>query len=679
MGLLQVALLGERLNNPWAPNRSTRLTRGLWYRLGTVHDLETKVDMSSRSFQISVWTAHHAQLAIIFFWASVPLLQLGWQGDYEAWIQNPTVIPIAHAIRDPHFSASAVSAFSASITCTTGVYEWYYTIGLRTSAQLITAASFLVILGGLCLTAGVIHGASRRTFHFPGQRVLSALDSNVNHHLTGLLGVGSIAWAGHLVHVALPASRGQSVTWAQLPVTLPSPEGLRAFANLDWYQYTKNSDGLSHVFGQADAAAGTSILTFIGTRMPSSDSLYLSDVAHHHLALGILCILLGSIVRTIDLSNDVSGLHWSLALSLAALGTASSFAATNIDAFTVYAFLSNDFTALSAIYTHHQYIAGFFLLGAFAHGAIYLIRDASNAGPATDNVRTIFVRGLIRYRAAIISHLSAITLFLGFHTLGLYVHNDVMQGLGTPELEISLSPVFGQWLQVAHGRQAGSPLGCGDVLVHHAIALGLHVTTLILLKAALNGRSSKLMPDKSTFGYGFPCDGPGRGGTCDISAWDGFYLAAFWMLNTIGWITFYWHWKHIALKTDNLALWSESSTYLMGWLRDYLWFNSAQLINGYSPLGVTKNAVWDWMFLFGHLIWATGFMFLISWRGYWQELIESIVWAHEQTPIANTIVWVDKPVALSIVQARFVGLAHFAIGYVLTYGPFVMASSSSLG
>jgi hypothetical protein len=93
----------------------------------------------------------------------------------------------------------------------------------------------------------------------------------------------------------------------------------------------------------------------------------------------------------------------------------------------------------------------------------------------------------------------------------------------------------------------------------------------------------------------------------------------------------------------------------MGWLRDYLWFNSSQLINGYSPLGVTKNAVWDWMFLFGHLIWATGFMFLISWRGYWQELIESIVWAHEQTPLANLIIWAEKPVALSIVQARFVG------------------------
>jgi photosystem I P700 chlorophyll a apoprotein A2 len=83
-------------------------------------------------------------------------------------------------------------------------------------------------------------------------------------------------------------------------------------------------------------------------------------------------------------------------------------------------------------------------------------------------------------------------------------------------------------------------------------------------------------------------------------------------------------------------------------------------------------AVWAWMFLFGHLVWATGFMFLISWR-YWQELIETIVWAHERTPLANLIRWKDKPVALSIVQARLVGLAHFTIGYF--HIPFVIAST----
>ncbi|TKV92092.2 hypothetical protein SEVIR_9G141180v4 [Setaria viridis] len=67
-------------------------------------------------------------------------------------------------------------------------------------------------------------------------------------------------------------------------------------------------------------------------------------------------------------------------------------------------------------------------------------------------------------------------------------------------------------------------IGPGDFLVHHAIALGLHTTALILVKGALDARGSKLMPDKKDFGYSFPCDGPGHGGTCDISAWDAFYL-----------------------------------------------------------------------------------------------------------------------------------------------------------
>jgi photosystem I P700 chlorophyll a apoprotein A2 len=85
-------------------------------------------------------------------------------------------------------------------------------------------------------------------------------------------------------------------------------------------------------------------------------------------------------------------------------------------------------------------------------------------------------------------------------------------------------------------------------------------------------------------------------------------------------------------------------------------------------------SVWAWM-LFGHLIYA-GFMFLISWRGYWQELIESLAWAHERTPIADLVRWKDKPVALSIVQARLVGLAHFSAGYI-TYAAFLIASTSA--
>jgi photosystem I P700 chlorophyll a apoprotein A2 len=52
------------------------------------------------------------------------------------------------------------------------------------------------------------------------------------------------------------------------------------------------------------------------------------------------------------------------------------------------------------------------------------------------------------------------------------------------------------------------------------------------------------------------------------------------------------------------------------------------------------------------------------------------VWAHERTPLANLVRWKDKPVALSIVQARVVGLAHFTVGYILTYAAFLIASTA---
>ena len=39
------------------------------------------------------------------------------------------------------------------------------------------------------------------------------LNHDLNHHLAGLFGVSSLAWTGHLVHVAIPESRGQHVRW----------------------------------------------------------------------------------------------------------------------------------------------------------------------------------------------------------------------------------------------------------------------------------------------------------------------------------------------------------------------------------------------------------------------------------------------------------------------------------
>jgi photosystem I P700 chlorophyll a apoprotein A2 len=111
-----------------------------------------------------------------------------------------------------------------------------------------------------------------------------------------------------------------------------------------------------------------------------------------------------------------NSLHFQLALALASLGVVTSVVAQHMYAMPPYAFMSKDFTTMAALYTHHQYIAGFIMVGAFAHGAIFLVRDydpAANKNNVLDRV--------LQHKEAIISHLSWVSLFLGFHTLGLYV------------------------------------------------------------------------------------------------------------------------------------------------------------------------------------------------------------------------------------------------------------------
>ena len=67
----------------------------------------------------------------------------------------------------------------------------------------------------------------------------------------------------------------------------------------------------------------------------------------------------------------------------------------------------------------------------------------------------------------------------------------------------------------------------------HIHAFTIHVTVLILLKGVLFARSSRLIPDKANLGFRFPCDGPGRGGTCQVSAWDHVFLGLFWMVRPV--------------------------------------------------------------------------------------------------------------------------------------------------
>merc|ERR1712078_82894 len=138
------------------------------------------------------------------------------------------------------------------------------------------------------------------------------------------------------------------------------------------------------------------------------------------------------------------------------------------------------------------------------------------------------------------------------------------------------------------------------------------------------------------------------------------FLGLFWMYNSISIVIFHFSWK---MQSD---VWGRVSAAGVSHITGGNFAQSANTINlaARFPMGTIVSSysiIWFstiglWLiFLGAHFLWAFSLMFLFSGRGYWQELIESIVWAHNKLRVAPAI----QPRALSITQGRAVGVTHY--------------------
>jgi photosystem I P700 chlorophyll a apoprotein A1 len=145
------------------------------------------------------------------------------------------------------------------------------------------------------------------------------------------------------------------------------------------------------------------------------------------------------------------------------------------------------------------------------------------------------------------------------------------------------------------------------------------------------------------------------------------------MYNSLSIVIFHFSWKMQSVwGTVNDAgvshitggNFAQSANTINGWLRDFLWAQSSQVIQSYG----SALSAYGLIFLGAHFVWAFSLMFLFSGRGYWQELIESIL-SHNKLKVAPAI----QPRALSITQGRAVGVAHYLLGGIATTWAFFLA------
>jgi photosystem I P700 chlorophyll a apoprotein A1 len=711
--------------------KGPKTTTWIWDLHANVHDFDsftTEEDTARKIF-----SAHFGHLGIIFIWLSGMYYHGAKFSNYTGWLADPVNIkPSAQVVWNvvgQDILNGDVGGGFQGIQITSGLFHLWRASGITTEYQLLCTAIGGLVMAGLMFFAGWFH------YHKAAPKLewFKNAESMMNHHLAGLLGLGSLSWAGHQIHVSIPINYylDKGVPADQIPLPhefifhpelmakiFPSfAQGLTPFFTLNWGAYSD-------------------FLTFKGGLNPQTGSLWLTDQAHHHLAIATLFIIAGHMYRTnFGIGHSMkqileahkgpltgeghkglyeiltSSWHAQLAVNLALMGSLSIIVAQHMYAMPAYPYIATSYATQVSLFTHHMWIGGFLICGAAAHAGIFMVRDYDPA----KNVNNLLDR-MLRHRDAIISHLNWVCIFLGFHSFGLYIHNDTMRALGRPQdmfsdTAIQLKPVFANWIQGIHAAAAGttapyatssvSPifggetlvvggkvamahmaLGTADFLVHHIHAFTIHVTVLILLKGVLYARSSRLVPDKAELGFRFPCDGPGRGGTCQVSAWDHVFLGLFWMYNCISVVIFHFSWK---MQSDifgtvdasgtitNMAggNFAQSALTINGWLRDFLWAQASNVIQSYG----SALSAYGLIFLGAHFIWAFSLMFLFSGRGYWQELIESIVWAHNKLNVAPAI----SPRALSITQGRAVGLAHYLLGGIATTWAFFLARYGALG
>ena len=187
-------------------------------------------------------------------------------------------------------------------------------------------------------------------------------------------------------------------------------------------------------------------------------------------------------------------LELELFVSLVLVSQSSAYAAHHVYSMSPYAYLSSDYVTSIALFSHHIWVSAFSMLGAFVHGGIFACRDYGLGGQGDSFGR------ILSHKASVVSHLSWVSLWLGFHTLLVYIHNDSVSAFGGSEKQLSISPLYAQLIQEFSGKKSygimdyyGSfsglsfsflPISSPDSMAHHAISLGLHVTVLVLTKGA---------------------------------------------------------------------------------------------------------------------------------------------------------------------------------------------------
>ena len=498
-----------------------------------------------------------AHLSVLSFHTGGMGFHSTYFSNYNGWLRDHThCSPSSHPawwVTGQDLLNEHSGQYFSGIGVTSGLFASWCSVGVLSCGDLKHACQ-----AGLCSWATLLFSAPAMVVWASARGIAGGMFRAVSsHHLATFVGLSAVSWAGHMIHVSPSAS-----AYCHTCVVLAH------------HAY------VGHSLALAPLLAG-----------PRSAALYSCSPGHGHLAVdlagfGSVCILVAYLLNS---------------------------------AAPTYTFVSADSSTCLSLLCHHSWIGSSLIVGAGAHVTIAVVA-CSVASPI-----------YLAHRDPMLGHLAWVTFAVGLHGFGTYAHNDMLAGLGRAEdivcdSSIQLKPPHAMlpaaagpdltcrglmwWWQdpTIHIAPNQTPqldskllgptewdgsilpgLGTADLMLHHVHAFTIHVTVLVLRKGALYARSSRLAAAKLESGFRFPCDGPGRGGTCQVSPFDHLFSSVFWMYNCVGTVGFHYDWKiqsdvwgTISSGHPTGGDFSLNSTRANAWLSHFVWSSAAHTVQSYG-------------------------------------------------------------------------------------------------
>lgn len=442
--------------------KGPKTTTWLWNVHADVHDFDTKT-YSLEKISRKIFSAHFGHLSIILLWVSGMWFHGARFSNYRDWLKNPMgVNPTAQsvwAVVGQEILNADVGGGVFGIKITSGWFPLWRSCGIMSEEQLFAIAYASLVLAAIMMVTGWYH-YHRST---PSLDWFQNMQAMLKHHLIGLLGLGCLSWTGHQIHISLPINflLDAGIDLCIIPTPTSLVFNRKYLENL----YPSFTDGL-WPFLKGGWVNYSDFFTFKGGLNPVTGGLWLSDIAHHHLALSIIFLLAGHMYSTVwpighnmqnllavhkgpltkvgqKAINTILRLSWhaQLAINLAMVGSLSILVAHHMYAMPPYPFLAIDYATQLSLFTHHMWIGGFLIVGAGAHAAVFMTRDYYlywSAPQFTLSLQSVnftainLLDQVLLHRSNLITHLNWVCIFLGMHSFGFYAHNDTMRALGRP-------------------------------------------------------------------------------------------------------------------------------------------------------------------------------------------------------------------------------------------------------